>query len=100
MIRWKSYAGMVVGLAASALVACTANAGDEVDASAAAASEASVDPALLVEEPRTLGELETRGLSLASVLGVPGTSARDLFASPKYKRIVDTIDHDLRLLRV
>jgi hypothetical protein len=90
-----------VGLAASAIVACSSSPDDPTASTAEAVAEtlADQDAPLLVKDPRTLVELESRGLGLHTVLGVKGTTAHDLAASPAYERIVDTIDFDLQRLR-
>ncbi len=93
---------LFVGLAASAAIACGLPGVDvEPDAISAEDSLATLaenSAPLLVSDPRTLMELETRGLAFGTVLGVSGTSGQDLLASPKYDHIVGTVDHDLRAL--
>jgi hypothetical protein len=88
---------VIVGLAAVGAIACgSADPLDGVGAAGADESAAASDPSLLVDDPGTLQDLETRGLGFASVLGTTGTTAEGLLASPAYARIAATVDHDLR----
>jgi hypothetical protein len=94
----------IMGLAAFLGTACSTRPDDSADEGqdeGAIAETLEDDNApLLVKDPRTLTELEQRGLSLATVIGAEGGSGRELMATPAYKRISDVITRDLQILRI
>lgn len=98
--------GAILTLAATAPLACAAvdvepdwegSAGQ--DDSAIEAMLVDDNAPLLVKDPKTLMELEEKGLTFANLLGVDGATAKDLLASPKYEALVSTINADLASFR-
>src|SRR5690349_4937025 len=82
--RWggwrRRFAGFHLGVVAVVAAACSssANNDDEGSAGALTTTAAATETAVLVTDPTTLQDLESRGLSLAAVLGAHGPSGKDL----------------------
>jgi len=88
-------------LVAAALAACAPSFEEIPESADVAVSTATTDEhaELLVEDPKVLQELERRGLSFGALLGVNGTTAKDMLASQRYRHIVETITRDLAEFR-
>lgn len=96
---------LVLALGVAGATACAAAAEEDTTAAEANLTASSVpddEPSLVVKNPATLAALEEQGFSFAAQLGLTGASGasgKDLMASPRYAKIVATIERDLAELR-